>query len=93
MDEPTAVVVGSAETQRREILATLDRPEVRNVAATAGLDLDAARARVRLLDGEPLARATGHAREVERAIDGTISSTTLIILLVITILLIVLLQS
>jgi hypothetical protein len=61
----------------------------------AGLDLDAARARVQLLEGQPLARAAGQARELERrvAIDGYISSTTLILLLIITILIIVLINS
>ena len=93
VDEPGSIVVGSADAQRQVILATLDRAEVGEAARTAGFDLDAARAHVRLLEGEPLARAAGHAREVERAIDGSISSTTLIILLVITILLIVILQS
>ncbi|HET6342874.1 MAG TPA: hypothetical protein VFG78_11920 [Gemmatimonadota bacterium] len=95
VDEPTTVVAASEDAQRQAILAALDRAEVRRVADTAGLDLDAARGRVQLLEGEPLARAAGQAREVERrlAIDGYISSTTLIILLVLTILLIVLLQS
>ena len=94
-DESTTLVAGSEDAQRRAILATLDRADVRRVADVAGLDLDAARGRVQLLEGEPLARAAGQAREVERrlAIDGYISSTTLIILLVVTILLIVLLQS
>lgn len=95
VDEPTTVVAASEDAQRQAILAALDRTEVRRVADTAGLDLDTARGRVQLLEGEPLARAAGQAREVERrlAIDGYISSTTLIILLVLTILLIVLLQS
>jgi len=95
VDEPTTYVAGSEDAQRQAILATLDRTEVRRVAGTAGLDLDAARARVQLLDGEPLARTAGQAEELDRrlAIDGYISSTTLIILLVITVLLIVLLQS
>ena len=95
VDEPTTSVAGSEDAQRQAILATLDRTEVRRVAGTAGLDLDAARARVQLLDGEPLARTAGQAEELDRrlAIDGYISSTTLIILLVITVLLIVLLQS
>jgi hypothetical protein len=95
VDEPTTVVAASEDDQRHAILATLDRAEVRWVADAAGLDLDAARGRVQILEGEPLARTAGQAREVERrlAIDGYISSTTLIILLVVTILLIVLLQS
>ena len=93
IDEPTTVVAGAADAQREAILATLDRAEVRKVAGTAGLDLDAARARVGLLEGESLARAASHAWEMDRAIDGTISSTTLIILLLITILIIVLIQS
>lgn len=95
VEEPTAVVAGSADAQRQAILATLDRTEVRRVAGTAGLDLEAARAHVRLLDGEPLARAAGQAQALERrlAIDGYISATTLIILLLITILLIVILET
>jgi hypothetical protein len=95
VDEPTTIVAGSEDTQRRAILATLDRTEVRQVARMAGLDLDAARARVQLLEGQPLARAAGQARELERrvAIDGYISSTTLILLLIITILIIVLINS
>ena len=94
-DDPTTVVAGAEEIQRQAILATLDRTEVRRVADAVGLDLGAARGRVQFLEGEPLARAAGQAREVERrlVIDGYISSTTLIILLVLTILLIVLLQS
>jgi hypothetical protein len=95
VDEPTTIVAGSEDTQRRAILATLDRTEVRQVARMAGLDLDAARARVQLLEGQPLARAAGQAQELERrvAIDGYISSTTLILLLIITILIIVLINS
>jgi hypothetical protein len=95
VDEPTTIVAGPEDAQRRAILSTLDRTEVRRVAGTAGLDLDAARARVHLLEGELLAHAAHQADEIDRrlAIDGYISSTTLIILLVITVLLIVLLQS
>lgn len=95
VEEPTTVIAGSADAQRQAILATLDRTEVRKVAGTAGLDLEAARAHVRLLEGEPLARAAHQADAIDRrlAIDGYISSTTLIILLLITILLIVILES
>lgn len=95
VDEPTTVVAGSEDAQRQAILATLDRVEVRKVARTAGLDLDAARAHVELLEGEPLARAASQAGELERrlAIDGFISSTTLILLLILTILIIVLINS
>jgi hypothetical protein len=95
VEEPTTIVTGSEDAQRQVLLATLDRTEVRRVAGAVGLDLDAARARVKLLEGEPLARTAGQARELERrlAIDGYISSTTLIILLVVTILIIVLVQS
>lgn len=95
VEEPTTIVTGSEDAQRQVLLATLDRTEVRRVAGAVGLDLDAARARVQLLEGEPLARTAGQARELERrlAIDGYISSTTLIILLVVTILIVVLVQS
>ncbi|HET9582343.1 MAG TPA: hypothetical protein VFP76_05965 [Gemmatimonadota bacterium] len=94
VDEPTTGVAGSEEAQRRAVLSALDRAEVRRVATTAGLDLEAARANVRLLEGERLDRAAGQARVLEeRAQFGTISSTTLVILLLITILLIVVIQS
>ena len=90
--DPALVAQASEEVQRQAILTTLDRTEIRRVAGAAGLDLGAARERVTLLEGEALGRTAVQAREVERAIDGTISSTTLIILLVLTILIIVLVQ-
>lgn len=95
VDEPTTVVAFSEDAQRAAILAAFDRTEVQRVAEAAGFDLDSARSRIGLLEGEPLARAANQAVELDRhlAIDGTISSTTLIILLVVTILIIVLLQS
>lgn len=94
VDEPTSVVADSEEARRQAVLSVLDRVEVRRVATTAGLDLEAARANVGLLEGERLDRAARQARTLEqRAQFGTISSTTLIILLLITILLIVVIQS
>ena len=94
VDEPTTVVADSEEARRQAVLSVLDRVEVRRVATTAGLDLEAARANVRLLQGERLDRAVSQARALDqRAQFGTISSTTLIILLIITILLIVVIGS
>ncbi|MGH7565132.1 MAG: hypothetical protein ACREK5_12030 [Gemmatimonadota bacterium] len=92
---PAAAVADSDEARREAVLDVLERPEVRNTARAAGVDLDDVAAGIERLEGEPLARAARQAEELDRrlAIDGTISSTTLIILLVVTVLLIVLLQS
>ena len=93
-EEPATVVVDGEDRQRQAILETLDRPEVRQVARATGLDLGAARAQARHLEGAALARAASQAGAIDRrlAIDGAISSTTLIILLLITILIIVIVQ-
>jgi hypothetical protein len=75
----------------------LDRPEIRQVAAEAGLDLRRAQDAVRTLDAESLAAVAGHARQVEQALTGgqsrvTISTTMIIVGLLVLILLIVALK-
>lgn len=92
---PAVAVADSDDARRATVLEVLGRPEVRNTALVAGIDLNEVAAGIERLQGEPLARAARQAEDLDRrlAIDGTISSTTLIILLVLTILLIVLLQS
>ncbi|MGH7551389.1 MAG: hypothetical protein ACREK3_11705 [Gemmatimonadota bacterium] len=92
---PAASIADSDEARRQTVLAVLEKPEVRNTARAAGIDLDGVATGIERLEGEPLARAARQAEELDRrlAIDGTISSTTLIILLVVTVLLIVLLQA
>lgn len=91
-----AVTLADRDEARRQIVRDmLGRPEVRDAARVAGVDLEAVAADVDHLEGEPLARAAHQAEELDRrlAIDGVISSTTLILLLIITILLIVILQN
>lgn len=91
---PAVAIADPDEARRETILAVLEKPEVRNAALAAGVDLEGVAANIERLDGEPLARAARQAEELDRrlAINGTISSTTLIILLLITIILIVVLQ-
>lgn len=90
-----AVSVADRDEARRQILRdVLGRPQVQDAARVAGIDLQDVAADIERLDGEPLARASRQAEELDRrlAIDGVISSTTLILLLIITIILIVILQ-
>lgn len=92
---PAVPIADPEEARRETILAVLEKPEVRNAALAAGVDLEGVAAHIERLDGEPLARAARQAEELDRrlAINGTISSTTLIILLLITIFLIVVLSN
>lgn len=82
------------ESRRATVLALFERPEVRDAARVAGVDLASVARDVEHLEGESLDRAARQAEALDRrlAIDGTISSTTLILLLIITVLLIVILQ-
>lgn len=82
------------ESRRAMVLALLERPEVRDAARVAGVDLASVARDVEHLEGESLDRAARQAEALDRrlAIDGAISSTTLILLLIITVFLIVILQ-
>lgn len=92
---PAVALADSDDARRAAVLEVLARPQVRNTALAAGIDLDHVAAGIERLEGERLARAARQAEDLDRrlAIDGAISSTTLIILLLLTVLLIVLLQS
>lgn len=86
--------VQSAEADRERVLGLLARPEVREVAGQAGIDLRRAEAAVAALDSAQLADVAAHASQVEEALAGgqsrvTISTTLIIIALLVLILIIV----
>ncbi|MFH1277564.1 MAG: PA2779 family protein [Candidatus Eisenbacteria bacterium] len=103
-DEPQRHVVGESEIQaridqqinqadadRQAIQVMLQRTEVRQVAGSAGLDLERASAAVSVLSGPTLEKLAAQAREVNAGLvggDGTIvlSATAVIIILLILIL-------
>jgi hypothetical protein len=82
------------QSDREAILSLLQRPEVRDIAAKAGLSLDKAQTAVSTLQGNDLQQAAEQARQVENDLAGgsttvVISTTTIIIVLLIVILIVV----
>lgn len=96
-----AATVGQQAAQRdadrAAVHEALARPEVREVAAKLGLDLERATAAVDTLSGTDLDRAAAAARQVNQSLVGgastiVISTTTIILVLLVVILLVVLLK-
>jgi hypothetical protein len=86
-----------SQDDRDAVLRLLVRPEIRQMAAEAGVDLHRAQDAVRTLDAESLTAIAAHARQAEEALAGgqsrvTISTTMIIIGLLVLILLIVALK-
>jgi hypothetical protein len=85
--------VASQDADRAALREALARPEVREIAAKAGIDLTRARAAVDTMAGADLERAADAARQVnERFVGGAsivITTTTIIIALLVIILIIV----
>jgi hypothetical protein len=80
--------VTGEQADRDAILSLLQRAEVRDVAAKAGLSLDKAQAAVSTLQGTDLQQAASQARQVQNDLAGgastvVISTTTIIIVLLI----------
>jgi len=80
--------------QRAAIQEALARPEVRGVAAKAGVNVDRLAAHVATLDGAELAQVADAAQQVNHSLAGgastvVISTTTIIIVLLVLILIIV----
>jgi hypothetical protein len=80
--------VASEQADREAILSLLQRQEVRDVAAKAGLSVDKAQAAVSTLQGADLQQAASQARQVQNNLAGgastiVISTTTIIIVLLI----------
>jgi hypothetical protein len=81
------------EAERAAIRDALARPEVREVAEQAGVDINHANAIVNTLDGSGLDRAASIARQVNQQLSGgdstiVISTTTIIILLLLVLLIV-----
>jgi hypothetical protein len=86
--------VSSAEADRAAVLRVLEHSAVKEVAATAGIDLRRAASAVATVDGQELGALAAQARQVEQALAGgqsrvVISTTVIIIALLVLILLIV----
>jgi hypothetical protein len=86
--------VASQDADRAAIREALGRDEVKNMAASVGVDLTQAASAVDTMSGADLTRAADAARQVnERLVGGAsnvvLSTTTIIIILLVVILLIV----
>jgi hypothetical protein len=96
----SAVVAGSVAKQdadRRAVAEALARPEVREVAAKIGVDINDVAAIASTMSGDQLTRAAEAAQQVNTQLSGgattvVISVTTIIIVLLLIILLVVALK-
>jgi cell division protein FtsL len=93
LDRIVADRISQQDADRQVIRDVLQRPDVREVAARAGLDITRAEAGVSMLQGKDLQEAADHARKVQADLTGgstvVISTTTIIIILLVVILIIV----
>ena len=94
LSQTVAAQVAQQDADRAAIHAALDRPEVRDVAAKSGIDLDRVNASIDTLSGSSLAQVAAAAQQVNQTLVGgastvVISTTTIIIALLIVILIVV----
>ena len=94
LDQAVQERVSRDQADRDAILTLLQRAEVRDVAAKAGISLEKATAAVTTLQGDDLLEVASHARQVNNELAGgastiVISTTTIIIILLIVILIVV----
>jgi hypothetical protein len=94
LDQAVQERVSRDQADRDAILTLLQRAEVRDVAAKAGISLEKATAAVTTLQGDDLREVASHARQVNNELAGgastiVISTTTIIIILLIVILIVV----
>jgi hypothetical protein len=85
--------VTQEQADREAILSLLQRQEVKQIAAQAGLSLQKAEAAVSMLDGQDLRDLSAQSRQVQNDLAGgastiVISTTTIIIVLLIIILIV-----
>jgi hypothetical protein len=97
LDEAVATRAHQSDTDRRAIRRMLERHQVREIAARAGIDIKRAEAAVGTLDSTELHQIAEQARAVDDSLAGggssvTLSTTTIIIGLLVLILLIVALK-
>ena len=86
--------VAQDQADREAIFSLLQRPEVRAIAARAGLSVEKAAAAVSMLQGDDLRDLAAQARQAQNDLAGgassiVISTTTIIIVLLIVILIVV----
>lgn len=91
LDKAVQQRVASEQADREAIRSVLQRADVREVAARAGLSIDKAEAAVSTLQGADLQQAASQARQVQNQLAGgastiVISTTTVIIILLIVLL-------
>jgi hypothetical protein len=92
LDKAVQERVTSDQSDREAILTLLQRADVREVAAKAGVSLEKASAAVATLEGQDLREIASQARQVNNELAGgatvVITTTTIIIILLIVILII-----
>ena len=94
LDQAVQERVARDQADRGAILTLLQRADVRDVAAKAGISLEQATAAVTTLQGDDLREVASHARQVNNQLAGgastiVISTTTIIIILLVVILIVV----
>jgi hypothetical protein len=95
LDKAVQERVSRDQADREAITSLLQRGEVRDVAAKAGISLDKAQAAISTLQGEDLRQVASQARQVQNDLAGgastvVISTTTIIIVLLLVILIVAL---
>jgi hypothetical protein len=93
LDKAVQQRVNADQADRDAINALLQRAEVRDIAAKAGISLDKAQAAVSTLQGDDLREVAAQSRQVQNNLAGgastiVISTTTIIIVLLLLILII-----
>ena len=94
LDQAVQQRVSQEQADREAILKLLQRQDVRDIAATAGLSIEKAETAVTMLHGKDLQEAAQQARQAQDSLAGgastiVISTTTVIIVLLIIILIVV----
>lgn len=94
LDKAVQQRVSQEQADRDVILSLLQRQEVRDIAAKAGLSIEKAQTAVTMLHGKDLQQAAQQARHAQDTLAGgastvVISTTTIIIVLLIIILIVV----
>ena len=96
LDQAVQQRVSQDQADRDALRSFLQNPQVKSVAAKAGLSVEQAEAAVSTLQGDELRQAAGQARAVNQDLAGgstvVISTTTIIIILLLVIILIVALK-
>ena len=94
LDQAIQQRVNQDQADREAIRSFLQNPQVKSVAAKAGLSVEKAEAAVSTLQGDELRQAAGQARAVNQDLAGgatvVITTTTIIIILLIIILIVAL---